>query len=180
MEIIKSNNFIFTLSSNDNMSNGIMKGHFWEPHLIQFMREFLREGDTVIDVGACFGWHTLEMARIVGDSGLVYSFEPQKNNLELLNMNIVQNNMLNIQVFNFALGHKLMKTCICNAYGDNEKNFGDSFISTNFELGAKDLHRTDSINKAGRQLPLNKQLVQCVPLDNIKFDNNKKIKFIKL
>lgn len=42
----------------------------------QRFREYFGEGDTVIDVGACIGDHTVPYAQIVGPEGRVIAFEP--------------------------------------------------------------------------------------------------------
>lgn len=180
MENVRLNNFDWTLHKNDNISTGIIEGEHWEPHITNFMKSYLNEGDIAIDIGACFGWHTLEMARIVGSQGLVYAFEPQINNIELLKKNISQNNIDNVNVYEVALGHKNMRTCLCNAYYDQERNYGDSFVSTNYERGTSDVNFTETIGKAGRFLNINKEVINCTTLDDIKFLEDKRIKFIKI
>ena len=45
------------------------------------MRRFVREGDTVFDIGANFGVHTALLAQLTGPRGRIFAFEP---NAELL------------------------------------------------------------------------------------------------
>ena len=175
---IKLNNFEWTLLVNDSISKGVLQGNHWEPHITKFIRLYLQEGDVAVDVGACFGWHTLEMAQVCGKTGKVYAFEPQQINIGLLNKNLQQNDMNNVTVHEVALGHKLMKSCICNAYMEDEKNLGDSFISTHYERGISDLNIQENIGKGGRMLPLNKEVILCMPLDDIPLIG--KIKFMKI
>lgn len=40
------------------------------------LQKLVRPGDTVLDIGANIGAHTLHLARLVGDSGRVIAFEP--------------------------------------------------------------------------------------------------------
>lgn len=53
----------------------------WDPDhyemlLAQRYRSFLDPGDTVIDIGAHSGRHTVQLAEAVGPSGKVFAFEP--------------------------------------------------------------------------------------------------------
>jgi FkbM family methyltransferase len=175
---INLNNFDWTLIVNDNISKNILKGNNWEPHIIKFINKYLKEGDVALDIGACFGWHTLQMARSCGKTGKIYAFEPNQINIKLLNKNLEQNNINNVTVCDIALGHKLMKTCICNAYTKNEINLGDSFISFNYESGIDDINIPLGITKNGNILQITKKLVICMPLDDIVIESN--IKFIKI
>jgi protein-L-isoaspartate O-methyltransferase len=57
-------------------------------------------GDTVLDVGANIGMYTLSAAKIVGDSGKVYSFEPDPIVFSNLKKNVVMNNHKNVILTN--------------------------------------------------------------------------------
>lgn len=48
----------------------------YEPEVAGFAREVLREGDTVLDVGANIGAHALLFGELVGTTGRVHAFEP--------------------------------------------------------------------------------------------------------
>ena len=48
----------------------------YEPGTFAFLRRRCRPGDTVMDIGAHIGLFTVFMARLVGPSGRVLSFEP--------------------------------------------------------------------------------------------------------
>lgn len=63
------------------------------------------KGDTVIDVGANVGDTLMNFAKSVGSDGLVYGFEPDKNNFERLTKNISLNKSIqNMKAFNIGLG----------------------------------------------------------------------------
>jgi len=49
---------------------------------VRILRPFIREGDTVIDVGNGPGYFTVPMARMVGDRGLVIAVDIQSKMLE--------------------------------------------------------------------------------------------------
>lgn len=48
----------------------------YEPRVVNRYSVIIREGDVVFDIGANIGAHTLHFARLVGDRGRVYAFEP--------------------------------------------------------------------------------------------------------
>src|SRR5438105_4809173 len=47
-----------------------------EPHLIEHICDLVKPGMTCVDVGACYGFHALLMAELVGRPGAVHAFEP--------------------------------------------------------------------------------------------------------
>jgi FkbM family methyltransferase len=49
-----------------------------------FTDHFVRDGSVVVDVGASFGLFSYHLARLVGRSGTVYSFEPHPSNRVVL------------------------------------------------------------------------------------------------
>lgn len=63
----------------------------------------LRSGDIVIDAGAYIGEFTIYAAKIVGPTGKVIAFEPDKKNYKLLIENISLNKLDNIVVLNKGL-----------------------------------------------------------------------------
>lgn len=71
-----------------------------------YIKSIIEPGWTCIDVGACFGWYSVLLSRLTGVNGLVYSFEPIKNNYKYLIGNIEANSLTNVHAFNFALGEK--------------------------------------------------------------------------
>ena len=65
------------------VANGV-----YHPKMTQVVKETVREGMTCVDVGAHIGYFTLIMAKLVGQSGRVFAFEPEPNNFQLLRRNI--------------------------------------------------------------------------------------------
>ena len=57
------------------------------------LREHLRPGDVVFDIGANFGMHSLYAARLVSTAGRVYAFEPIPANLRLLHCHLRLNRL---------------------------------------------------------------------------------------
>lgn len=69
---------------------GIIRGRH-EMGELAFIRETVKPGQTVLDVGANIGLFTVTMAALVGSTGKVFAFEPLERNAELLERSIVEN-----------------------------------------------------------------------------------------
>jgi FkbM family methyltransferase len=65
-----------------------------------------RPGDTVLDVGANIGIVSIALAKLVGLSGKVHSFEPNPVLCERISESVRRNRLLNVQLHRFALGSK--------------------------------------------------------------------------
>ncbi|MGA7779324.1 MAG: FkbM family methyltransferase [Paraburkholderia sp.] len=70
----------------------------WAENELSFMLSMVREGDTVIDVGAYIGTHALAFARHVGESGRVVSIEAQSTSFEVLSRNIAANGVKHVRL----------------------------------------------------------------------------------
>jgi FkbM family methyltransferase len=66
----------------------------YEPELMDFCRSYIPEGATCLDVGGNVGAVTLALAKAVGDSGRVHTFEPAPQNLRRLEANLALNPVL--------------------------------------------------------------------------------------
>src|SRR5437868_7779281 len=64
---------------------------------VAMMRNFVREGSVVIDVGANIGDLTLPLARMAGDTGRVYAFESHPENFNVLCANLALNSIVNVK-----------------------------------------------------------------------------------
>ena len=65
----------------------------YEESEAKIMEEKIKVGSIVVDVGANIGLHTLNMARIVGNTGQVFAFEPDPSNFKILRKNVKINNL---------------------------------------------------------------------------------------
>jgi FkbM family methyltransferase len=73
----------------------------------EILKKELKEGMSVLDIGANIGYYTLMEALVVKDKGKVYAFEPESKNFELLNKNVKENNYFNIvRTYPFAVSDK--------------------------------------------------------------------------
>jgi FkbM family methyltransferase len=65
------------------------------------LKEIIKPGMTVLDIGANIGIYTSFMAKIVGEKGRVYAFEPSPHNFNLLKK---YNNQGNVTLVQTAIG----------------------------------------------------------------------------
>ncbi|MGB7283376.1 MAG: FkbM family methyltransferase [Candidatus Acidiferrum sp.] len=75
----------------------------WEPEATGAVTSTVRQGMTVVDIGAHIGYYTLLFAKCVGPSGRVFSFEPLPGNFELLRKNVELNSLSQVRTFNQAV-----------------------------------------------------------------------------
>jgi len=68
----------------------------YEPDIRKLIQKFTKPGMVAYDIGANVGVFTFLFSSIVGEDGLVYSFEPEENNFTCLQKSIEKNNMKNI------------------------------------------------------------------------------------
>ncbi|HEX7155022.1 MAG TPA: FkbM family methyltransferase [Thermoanaerobaculia bacterium] len=63
----------------------------------------IKPGDVVYDIGANVGFFTLLAARLAGDGGHVYAFEPLPRNLTFLRRHLTLNRLTNVTVLPLAV-----------------------------------------------------------------------------
>ena len=81
---------------------------YWGQTEIQRERLYsmVSPGDIVLDVGTNIGETLLHFAKITGDSGFVYGFEPDQENYKNVRKNIGLNDFKNVHVFNLGVSDK--------------------------------------------------------------------------
>jgi FkbM family methyltransferase len=104
-----------------------MYGYFDE--IVSMMAiESIKNGDTVLDVGAHIGYFTLLFSHLTGDRGKVYSFEPTPSTYELLLRNT--RSIKNVSIINAAVGAEEgtqqitdfgLKYCAWNTLANNSR-----------------------------------------------------------
>lgn len=139
----------------------IIVGNHERPYL-KMIKKLITNGDYVVDIGAHEGSFSLFMALIVGKDGMVFSIEPNKENIYFLKRNI-QYNDANIQVIEKA--------------ASNEKKESDFIFDNGYGAwgSLSDYTYYNSWFKTKRTMK-----VQVDTLDNIFKDFDKRIKFLKV
>jgi FkbM family methyltransferase len=77
-----------------------------EPAIRKVIETNLKQGDVFFDVGANVGFFSLLAARVVGESGDVYSFEPLPELATLLRRTAAANRLSNLHVVEAAVGQR--------------------------------------------------------------------------
>lgn len=88
------------------------------------LHHFVRDGDTVLDVGANVGAFALPLARAVGPRGRVLAFEPQPLIAECLAATFRENAIENAQLIRAAVGAARGHLRIAALAADRPANFG--------------------------------------------------------
>lgn len=142
----------YLLFKNDTgVSDAAARGNIYEHYIFDYIKSNLNvEGTTIIDIGANFGFHSLEFAELVGDNGRVEAFEPQRVVFYQLCGNSVANGFDNIYAHNLALGDKEDTVLIETPqyYKDETINIGNAHVNAYTGAGAHDVKqvRLDDFN----------------------------------
>jgi len=120
-----------------HVSKQIAEQGVWEAYETQLLMQSLFVGATFVDVGANIGYYSIVASPLVGITGRVFAFEPERDNFSLLEKNIQLNQLTNIT----AVAAALSDTDSDAELFLNEENRGDHQI---FEqsLGALTPQRT--------------------------------------
>lgn len=79
--------------------------NFHEPE-VDVIGEFVKSGDTALDLGANIGWYTCVLARLVGERGRVLAVEPIPDTFELLSSVVQKLRLGNVELHNCAVSEK--------------------------------------------------------------------------
>jgi FkbM family methyltransferase len=105
-----------------------------------FMLSRIKEGDTILDVGAHIGYYTLLFAKRAGKRGRVYAFEPSTNTRDRLVENISLNHLTNIITVEAAASDEAGTASINLAGGSNTGS-----TSLHFDAGAVGTEQVETI-----------------------------------
>lgn len=92
------------LDSRDSLLLALSGVH--EPTETRLVRDTVKPGDIVLDIGANIGYYTLILAELVGEHGRVFAFEPDPSNFALLKRNVEENGYSNVVLEQKAVSHK--------------------------------------------------------------------------
>ncbi len=75
-----------------------------DPNVMRFLRRWVRPGFVACDIGANIGTYTVPLSRLVGPTGHVVAFEPNRPTFACLRQNIRQNRLGNVTILRAAAG----------------------------------------------------------------------------
>ncbi|MGE0735339.1 MAG: FkbM family methyltransferase [Alphaproteobacteria bacterium] len=101
-----------------------------------FLRQVLRPGDGVVEVGANVGAHTVPLAQHVGSAGRVVAVEAQRVVFQTLCANVALNSLVNVDAVHAAAGAAAGTLLIPDIDYSREGNFGGVSVDK-FEQGRK-------------------------------------------
>jgi protein-L-isoaspartate O-methyltransferase len=67
------------------------------------LKTIVKPGQLVFDIGANIGQYALPLSELVGDTGKVYSFEPDYKNFSFLQFNVHMNRCYNTRCMNYGI-----------------------------------------------------------------------------
>lgn len=89
--IVRRRGIRWDLDLNEGIDFAIYLLGGFELRTLQQYRTIVRPGDTVLDIGANIGAHTLTFAQLVGPTGQVIAFEPTRFAFQKLQRNVMLN-----------------------------------------------------------------------------------------
>jgi FkbM family methyltransferase len=159
----------------DKLLNNIKRFHYYrmlksfnvesEPDLL-IVKEFVAEGDFVIDIGANIGVYTMYLSKFVRTKGKVLSIEPIPLTYSYLLNNIEKLKLLNIESYNVGIAENEFTSQMYIPTGVSGENY----------FRAKRLDTNDKI----RDMNQGAIEVEFVSLDNLVVSLNRAISFIKI
>ena len=149
------------LDENDSLllSSGVPH----EKTIINLVKNEIKKGDVVIDIGAHIGYYTVLFAKLVGPEGKVFAFEASPTNFEILKKNVDVNGYKNVVYHNKAVSDKNGKLTLYMTGRTSTENF--LFKPENF---------TDSSTIK------NAVEIESITLDDYFIDFKDKINFLKM
>lgn len=101
---------------------GLSINGIYEPLETELVNKEVKKGNAVLDIGANIGYYTLIFAKLVGEDGKVFAFEPDPTNFALLKKNVEMNGYKNVMLVQKAVSNKTgkLKLYLCeDKPGDN-------------------------------------------------------------
>lgn len=153
----------FTLPQNDRIIlHEFKNGGHWGESDIDFFLSIIDKNKNILEYGSHVGTHTIPYAKFIGDTNVVYSFEPQYDLYKLLLKNLFNNNVL----------QKVIHQNASLFYYSGEAKMNSHFVDGDY-LGSV----TDSkelgvdCNYGGLTLGADGEKTSCYKMDDIDFQN---------
>ncbi len=98
---------IYVRNTESAIGHEIYNTHSYESEVTAAVKQTLGPGMTFIDIGCNIGYFSLMAARVVGESGIVFSYDPSETNCALLRRSATENGFQNIDVRSKPLADKV-------------------------------------------------------------------------
>jgi len=121
-------------------------------------KDYMKNGDKVIDIGANIGTITLLAANLVGTTGKVYSIEPHPKIYKFLQNNIKLNNFTNVITFNVAIGNEKSRIGFSDIKSDDQNRIVKSDSTLTVDLVKLD------------DLPINEKIIDLLKIEAMGFE----------
>jgi FkbM family methyltransferase len=125
-------------------------------HEMMLLSHWVQPGQTIIDVGANIGTHSVFFSHQVGSDGNVVALEVQPEIFDVLKQNLKLNNCNNMNVLNLAGGAAIGELELLELDYGRDGNFGA------YSFCIDDIGRYLPVNPRARQT-----LIPVIPLDNL-------------
>jgi FkbM family methyltransferase len=113
------------LNSNDlYVSAGIRENGAWSPEETDLLGQLVAPGQTVLDVGANMGSHTLAFCNFVGPTGRVHAFEPQRIMFQAMVATVAMNSWTNAYCHQKLVGAEKGSLRLPGVSYETPSNFG--------------------------------------------------------
>jgi FkbM family methyltransferase len=138
-----------------------------EASTTNLFRKVVKEKDVVVDLGANIGYFTLLAAKLVGERGKVFAFEPEPKNYIYLKKNIEINNHHNVIAVQKAV---------------SDKNGTTKLYLCDYDSGHHTINKYEGIEAYSRGRPVEKRSIEIetVTLDEFFKGKEESIDVIKM
>lgn len=104
-KLIKARDGFFVANENDlYVGRALIKYGEYSQLEMDLLKQIVKPGDIVADVGANIGGHTIGLSQLTGPTGRVLAFEPQPIIFQTLCANLSLNSLTNVDTFHCGLG----------------------------------------------------------------------------
>lgn len=121
----------------DGVAHAIRNNQVFEKEVVQLASQYIKQGDTVLDVGSNFGQMSILFSNIVGEKGKVHAFDADDWVFEILKKNIEANNKTGNIIPHFGAVHNVPGDTLIFPDQDFEEfaSYGSYGIDYNAKLG---------------------------------------------
>lgn len=146
------------------IGNSIKNLGVWAEDDLEFFARHINEGDTILDIGANIGHHTVYFSKAVGRTGQVISFEPQLAIFRYASANAVVNGCDNVTILQGCLGDAEGQVRMPPVSYDEQTNFGALGVSI------RDDERGELVPTWTLDALLERGTLQVAKIDFVKID----------